>query len=208
MPNYKMTVEFFNNDVRCETEGLMVSLNDLMIAGNCWRGHNGLPHKRLVDIIGTQAFDAFTAAVCKRIGKNKEEVYRTTKGRTGGTMANIYIAIYVAEQMSPEFHVAVIETFVEGKLLEFRELGGTEFKTLNAAIDKHLPGGGSLGKYINAAKMIRRKILGKDADTNEWGGASVDQTHRRYEVEKQLSEVLRLGVVRDWEHLKELIEKI
>ena len=203
-----MKVDFFGNGVRCETDGLLVSLNDLLIAGNVWRHNNSLSAKRLDDIVGTQAFEAFLNAVCRRTLKSKDELFKTVKGRNGRTMGHLYLAIYVAEQMSPDFHVAVIETFVEGKLLEFREMGGTEFKTLNAAIDMYLPGGGSTGRYINSAKLLRVKILGAEAEAGDWDKATVDQTHRRCDLEKRVSDFLRMGFVRDWDHLKEIITKI
>jgi hypothetical protein len=208
MSNYVMKVDFFGNDVRCETEGLMVSLNDLLISGNVWRNNNGLAAKRLDDIVGTKAFDAFKDAVCRRTLKSADDVFKAVKGRNGRTMGHLYLAIYVAEQMSPDFHVAVIETFIEGKLLEFREMGGTEFKTLNAAIDTYLPGGGSTGRYINSAKLLRAKILGGGAEAGDWDAATVSQTHLRYKLEERISDYLRMGFVRDWDHLKQLIAEI
>jgi hypothetical protein len=211
MSNHKMQVDFFGKTVRCNTDGLMISLNDMLIAGNTWRIQNGLPMKQLSDITGTKTFASFKEAVCHELGVDESSVLKTTKGRNGGTMAHMYLAIYIAEQMSPEFHVKVIKTFVEGKLLEFRDYGGTEFKTLNAAIDLHLPGRENktnTGCYIQAAKALRAKILGPDAEAGDWDKATVSQTHARYEAEKKLSSFLEAKLVRDWDHLKSLIDRL
>jgi hypothetical protein len=211
MGNYVMQVDFFGNSVRCDTDGLMISLNDLLTAGNNWRAKNDMPLKRLEDITGTNAFKAFKADVCEETGMAEEEVFKSVKGRNGRTMAHVFIAVYVAEQISSKFHVKVIKTFVESKLLEFRDLGGTEFKTVNLAVDMYLPGREgkeNKGIYINLAKLLREKILGPGSCTDDWNKASVAQTHARYEAERKLSDMLRLGVIRDWDHLKELIGKL
>jgi hypothetical protein len=211
MGNYIMQVDFFGNNVRCETTGKMVCLNDLLKAGNAWRTKNGLASKKLSDILYTNGFKDFSSAVARRRGVPVESLMQVVKGRSGRTMAHLYLAIYVAEQMSPEFHVEVIGTFIEGKLLEFRELGGTEFKNLNAAIDLYLPdreGKDNRGVYIQIAKLIRTKLMGKDAEAGCWDAASVAQIHSRYETENFLISALRSGLIRDYEHLKELIARI
>jgi hypothetical protein len=207
MSQYVVQADFFGHSVRCYTEGKMVSLTDLAKAGNKWRIANDLPVKQLAQLIDSVGFAEFKA-VAEKDMPNEDILRVEGRGNTKRTMGHVMLAVYLAEQFSAEFHYKVIKTFVEGKLLEFRELGGTEFKTLNAAIDKYLPEGGSIGKYINAAKMVRAKILGKDAEAGDWDSASVQETHTRYDIEKRLVDVLSLGVVRDWEHLKELIEKI
>jgi len=207
MSQYVMQADFFGNSVRCYTGGKMVSLTDLAKAGNKWRVANDLSIKPLAQILDSASFEEFKK-VAEKDMPGEEIIRHEGRGNTKRTMGHVILAVYIAEQFSPEFHYKVIKTFVEGKLLEFREMGGTEFKSLNAAIDRYLPEGGSVGKYINAAKIIRAKVLGKDAEAGDWDSASVQETHSRYDIEKRLVDVLSLGVVRDWEHLKELIEKI
>jgi hypothetical protein len=125
-------------------------------------------------------------------------------------MVHVAVAVFIAEQMSPEFHVQVIKTFIEGKLLEFREQGGTEFKNLNAAIDLYLPdrvGKDNKGCYITAAKIMRKRLLGSE-DSASWDTATVAQTHTRYELEALAVRMLAGGFVRDWEHLKDVIHRL
>jgi len=212
MGNYIMQVDFFGNKVRCETDGLLVCLNDLVTAGNMHRAENQRPLKRLQDMTTTDGFNTFLGVVSKRSGMSpKDLLFVAGRGRGARTMAHYVIAIYIAEQMSPEFHYEVIKTFMEGKLLEFRELGGTEFKTLNAAIDRYLPNReckDNKGVFIQIAKLLRTKILGKDAEAGDWNDCPTAQTHMRYEAEKQLIKFLEMGLVRDYEHLKELVERL
>jgi hypothetical protein len=211
MGNYVMQVDFFGNNVRAETSGNLVCLNDLITAGNAWRVVNGLSARKLADITTTDSFKNFVASVSKIKSLPVESLFFATgRGRNSRTMGHLIVAIYVAEQMSPEFHVNVIDTFVSGKLLEFRELGGTEFKNLNAAIDLYLPDRASkdnTGVYINVAKLIRLKLLGAEC-AEGWNAASIAQIHSRYDVESKLVSMLKLGVVNDYKHLCELIQKI
>lgn len=214
MGNYTMQVDFFGNNVRAETDGNMVSLNDIVRAGNTWRAQRGLSLKTLQQVTSnSQAFQEYLEAVERVWDRPKDSLLVVTgRGGQARTMAHVSVAVFVAEQMSAEFHALVIKTFIEGKLLEFRELGGTEFKNLNAAIDLYLPGregkSSNQGLYINAAKLIRERLMGAGAETCCWSTATVAQTHSRYELENKLVSVLRAGMVRDWDHLKEVIVKL
>lgn len=212
MSNYIMHINLFGAEVRCETESRLVSINDLVVAGNRWRALNSLPQKNMQDLLSTSSFNDFKNAVAKKLGVPVDSLMHSVKGRNGRTMGHLFLAIYIAEQISPEFHVEVIQTFVEGKILEFRSLGGTEFKNLNGAIDVYLPGReekDNKGIYIQVAKMLREKILGPEFNADDpWSKANADQTHLRYSYENRLVDLLRLGVVNDYAHLKTLIEKL
>lgn len=203
-----MQVDFFGTPVRCETDGLMVSLTDLAKAGNQWRALNSAPYKPLALVTQSKEFAEFVACA-ERDMPGRELVRVDGRGNTKRTMAHVTIAVYVAEQFSVDFHYKVIKTFVEGKLLEFRDHGGTEFVALNAAIDMHLPGRAgkdNKGCFVQTALKLRKKILGTESP--DWNTASVAQTYARFEAEQLLVKALRLGLVRDWDHLKELIGKL
>lgn len=204
-----MNVSVLDGFIRAETEGLMVSLSDVVKVGNHWRVNNFMSPVQLSTLLSLKGFNDFLV-VCQKNNPDHPMMVTTGKGRNSRTMGHIFLAIYIAEQMSPEFHYEVIRTFVEGKLLEFRELGGTEFKDLNAAIDLYLPGRegkDNKGIYINTAKLLRTKILGQNADSTGWASASAAQTHQRYDFERRLVDFLRMGLVKDWDHMKALIDR-
>jgi len=212
MGNHVLSVDFFGNSVRAETQGRLVCINDLVRAGNNWRAVNGLPLKTVQQVMVSQGLADYMESASKVWGIPKDDLIVVVgKGSKSRTMGHIAVAIYVAEQLSPEFHANVIKTFIEGKLMEFRDMGGTEFKNLNAAIDLYLPereGKDNTGIYIQAAKAIRKKLMGDDACSGCWDKASVAQTHSRYEIEKSLVQMLSIGLVRDYYHLKEIIERL
>lgn len=210
MSGYVMKVDIFGNAVRCETDGLMVSLNDVTNAGNLWRLQNGAPIYQLAKFLESKQLAEYIVAASEVWDIPADQLMaKAGKGKTSRTMAHISIAILLAEQISPKFHATVHKVFIEGKLLEFREYGGTEFRALNSALDaammKWEQRNAHKGHFIQVASAINKKLLHGDQN---WNTASVAQTHQRYEVEQTLVKLLELGVVRDWEHLKELIEKV
>ena len=201
-----MYVDFFGNAVRCETDGLMVSLNDLINAGNAWRLQNGKAAYQMAAFLASTTLRDYIAAVAVEWGLPAESfVVRTGTGKSTRTMVHISVAILAAEQISPAFHARVHRTFVEGKLLEFRDQGGTEFKALNAALSyasqQILGEDAHKGHFVQLAEIIRGRVLG---ESDDWSTAKVSQTHRRYAIERDLVKVISLGLVRDWEHLQSL----
>jgi hypothetical protein len=212
MSNHIMQVDFFGNAVRAETDGLMVSLNDLFNAGNAWRLANGKPACQMATFLNSVTLSEYVEAASIVWSRDKELFVRKVgKGNKTRTMVHVSVALLAAEQISPMFHATAHRTFIENQLLEFRGMGGTEFKQLNAAIDIYLPGRDgkdNSGIYIQCAKAVRARLLGKDAVAGDWDKATVAQIHSRYETEKTLVGFLRAGVVRDYEHLKELIDRV
>lgn len=214
MSNFQMQVPFWDVPIRCETDGLLVCLNDMVIAANHHRLGNGKPAFQLFPFTGAVATREYVAAASREWGVPVDKLlYKTGRGRTSRTMAHISVAILLAEQISPAFHAKMHKTFIEGKLMEFRVLGGTEFQSLNSAVDAYLPdrknedgtGKNNLGVYITLAKQLRKGILGADEESPDWNKASVAQTHKRYEVEAYLVKLLRGSFIRDYEHLKEVV---
>lgn len=205
-----MNVDLFGNKILCETDGYMVSLNDMERAGNAWRLANGMPAYQLGAFLNSKTLKEYLSAASVVWDKPLESFLKKAgKGKTSRTMGHISVAVLLAEQMSPYFHAQVHKTFIEGKILEFRELGGTEFKDLNAAIDEFLPerdGKDNKGVYIQVAMRLRNKILGTEEPN--WGTANTNQTYKRFEHEATLCKLLRLGVVKNYDHLKEIIEQL
>lgn len=212
MGNYKMCVEFLGNTIQAETEDRKVCLNDVFIAGNAERLACGKPALQMASFLASKTLSDYVEAAELEWGLTCGSLIRKEgSGKRTRTYVHISVAILAAETMSPRFHAYIHRVFVEGKLLEFRERGGTEFKTLNAAIDAFLPGRegkSNKGIFIQVAVKLRAKILGPDATTASWNTATVDQTHTRYDLEYKLSEMIRLGLIRDYDHLKDVIERL
>ncbi len=59
-----------------------------------------------------------------------------------------------------------------------------------------------MGIYINTAKLLKAKIL---SDNDNWNSATPAQLTKRAKFEEKLIGSLEMNLVRDWNHLKELI---
>lgn len=212
MSNYPVSVEFFGTVVRAQTNGNLICLNDMFIAGNALRLSEGKPALQMNAFLNSKGLADYIEAASHEWGLSTDKfITKEGRGKNTRTYVHVSIAMLAAESMSARFHAHVHRVFIEGKLLEFRERGGTEFKNLNAAIELYLPdrlGKDNKGVFINVAKLIRERILGSEAKTEDWNVASVAQTHLRYEWENKLCDMLRLGVVRDYDHIKQLIHKL
>lgn len=133
---------------------------------------------------------------------------RTKRGTGGGTWVHLYLLLDAASWLDADFKLELYDTFINNKILQWREDGGDEFINLNIAIDAYLPereGKDNTGIFIQVAKQLKAKILSPD-DT--WNTASFPQLEKRAKLEKELCNYLRLGMIRNYEHLKEVIEKI
>lgn len=212
MANHSVTVDFFGTGVRCDTGTGTVSLTDLFAAGNMWRVQNQLPIAQLAAFVRSERTLDYIAAASKVWGVPKAEMLRVVRGANKNqsrTMAHIAVAVYAAEYLSPEFHAQLHKELIEGKLLYWRNQGATEFSALNAAIDQHLPGredkDSNTGIYIQMAKLIRNKITRvEDPEVNVWDKSPALYQQQRAAMENFLVDVLTNGLVRDYDHLKQL----
>jgi hypothetical protein len=138
----------------------------------------------------------------------KSPLIVTKKGRYGGTWAHLYLLIDAATYLDAQFKFEVYETFITHKLLEWRDSSGDNFKSLNLAIDAYLPereGKDNKGVYIQIALAIKRKIL---PDGDDWNTATPAQLEKRTQIEQHLITILRIGLIRDYAHMKEVVAKL
>ena len=189
------------------------SLTDMFNMGNQWRVEKKKSILNPSLFMGTKRTKEFIKELELELGY--PAIKSTGKGSQSRTEAHIYFLIYVAEHFSVQFHLEVIKTFVEGKLLQYREEGGEEFKRFNEALLDFLPSPRSNdnARRINAAKLIREKCeltKPEDEELETWNqeAADVAAQVKRLEILDKLTTFLRMGFVRDFDHLKELIEKL
>ena len=147
-------------------------------------------------------------------------LFKTKRGKGGGTWAHLYILLDAATFLDPDFKFQVYKTFVEGKILQHRDESGDRYKPFNMAIDQ-LPdrvGKDNKWLYKHAANLLAERIGlpavsempvdDKGKHLNRWNAATAHQLSARADAEKMLTGMIQFGVVRDWEHLKELVGKV
>ena len=211
-----MTVCFPQGDLHISHKSMMGSLTDLFNIGNKMRVMEGKGVANMTLFINSASTQEFIRIICEEQACHPDSVItRTGRGKSSRTEASLHLLIYAAEYLSTRFHYQIIDTFITGRLLQLRNDGGDEFGMLNRAIDRYLPGregkANNQGCYINIAKIIRRRCnLVKPENDETWNQsiANKDAQLARYEMQHKLVSLLELGLVRDWEHLKDLAERV
>ena len=137
-----------------------------------------------------------------------------------GTWLNLYLLLDLAEWLDIDLWYEVKKTFVEGKILEYRDNGGEAFKALNNAIDT-LPDRIEKAKkrnisivknnkrvYVQVAKEVRKvlDIYNKDVwGYNEEEHDTKVQVHRG-ELLKFLTNSIKFKMITSYPQLKEVIK--
>lgn len=151
----------------------------------------------------------FLNALAKRLKVDKESlVYSVGKGKSSKTMANTLVLIYTAEKHLDNYRLEVIDTFINSKLLSWRDDSGDHFKGLNEEIktvsENLLGKPAHKGHFITLAKIVNARI----GDSLDWNTATAEQLKERDRIETGLCTVIKLGLVKDWEHLKQIAAEI
>lgn len=112
-------------------------------------------------------------------------VLKSKRGKYGGTWAHLNIMIRVAIEMSPEFADQVINTFIEGKLIKYRDVGGITFKALTSAyqgwyIRKHKEEA-TPEKYKEVARYVKTTV-----GVHDWNKATEDQDEFRIRMHEMM----------------------
>ena len=185
------------------------SLTDLFHIGNLQRLRCGDKPAQVASFLSAEKTKKYIIAAEKAWDLNKPIVKVTGKGNSRKTTAHLSLLIYAAEYLNPDFHAHVIKTFVEDRILQSRDESGDEYSILNHYIDLYLPGRegkpSNRGIFINCAKLLKGKIT---PDGDSWNTASAQQLRDRVGLEASLSQMLKVGVIKDWDHMKEVIGRM
>lgn len=224
--NQVMRVTIGEHTLPIGHKNMMGSLTEVWKIGNAYRTKRGLPELDLnnwlrspetleyvrvveedlnVKCVDSTPLEIRNSALVKNL---TSPLITSKRGKGGGTWAHLYILLDAAARLDPQFKHKMYKTFVEGKLLQWRDDGGDEFINLNIAIDAYLPerdGMDNVNVFIYVAKQLKAKIL---SPYDTWNTASLPQLEKRAMLEKDLCNYLRLGMIRNYDHLKEVIAKI
>lgn len=204
--NQLLIVNILDGELPIEHKTYFGSLQALFRIGNKHRALKDLPVLRPEQWLNMRSTKEFIDIVSKRIG---EPALRRKRGGRGGgeSWAHLYVLLDAAAYLSPELKLDIYEKFVQGKLLEWRDRSGDNFIDLNAAValnaEEVFGKPAHKGHYINLAKIIRKRC-----GVENWNRADHKQLQERARIEEALATMLKAGVVRDWDHLKELAEKV
>lgn len=215
-----MQVAFPQGTLEIFHKTAMGNLTDLFSLGNKQRGKDDKPPLNTTLFLKSKSTQEFIEALSEELNIDKNNIIkRKGRGRNSKTYAQLHFLIYCAEKLSPRFHVRVIDIFISNKILQIRDDGGNAFKALNVAIDAYLPerdeNNSNRGIYIQCAKLLRDKVFyDKNIDYPKdglvWNSnyATYEKLQLRDKYEEKLITLLEMGVVQNYEHLKEFIGKL
>ena len=217
--NQKMTIEFSRGEIDFTHKDGMGDLTQTFTLGNMYRVTNKSPSLDFHNFMNTKRTKDFIKELGLFLNVPENEIIKHNgkKGRNSKTYANLHFLIYCAEYLSPRFHIEVIDTFITQKVLDFRDIGGDEFKELNSLIDnlEDRVGKNNKGCYIQIAKQIREKVFGLNVihnilideglkNSNVWNSklATGEKQALRAKYEAELTLIMKRRYVRTYPILK------
>jgi len=202
--DFKMTVQFLKGEVLATTKTHMIDLRRLFDVGNRYRGDEDKPSLRMESWLALQPTKEFIQRVSDHIGRPALE---TKRGRNGSTWAHLLVALDAAMYLSPSMKLEVLDTFLNQRILDLRDDSANRFIDLNAALalaaEETFGKPTHRGHYTTIARIIRDRL-----GVTDWNLADAATLRERARIEETLTTMLKAGVVRDWDHLKELAEKV
>ena len=198
--NQLLKVEFALGVLEIKHKDKMVELESFVTLLNNYRISSGLSAIPNNVILGRAAIKEFLNEIGRdnniKIGRGRSKSYVSLK-----------VAIRIAIDLSPKFADEVIETFINKKLTHLRDLGGDKYIELNDALTAYaesiLGKQAHKGHYITIAKLIKKRLKVED-----WNIAKPGQHAERMRIEQTIVSMLKAGVVKDWNNLKELVDKV
>jgi hypothetical protein len=200
--NQIMKVAIGTGEILVGHKDMMGDLSRVFDVGNTYRCQAGQKSLRMEAWVKMASTMDYIKLVSDDIGRPAKVARR---GNLGGTWVHLRILIDAAMYLSPILKDEVIKTFLAQRLLSIRDESGDNFLDLNAAVavaaEEVFGKPAHTGHYIQLAKLIKERL-----DVADWNAASADLLNERARLEETITRMLRAGVVRDWDHLKELAE--
>jgi len=139
--------------------------------------------------------------------KQFPHLIKSTKGRYGGTWAELYILLKIASILDKELEVEIYRVFIENRILYFRDSGGNEFKELNKLV-KILPNSQGQKDYINLSLAMREKLSILDTrGYNDKEHNSLIQ-EKRTEYQKDLQKFIHVGFIKNIDDLIDALNRL
>ncbi len=224
--NQLLSIDIKGELVRAHHRTGEIDVNDLLKIGNKLRVMDGKTPMLMPQLKRNTELKKFIQAVDSDVQAGEYRYYEVNtkllrvvgKGNKATTLAFLPVALKIASIMHTPFEATLYRIFIEGHLLKLRDDGGNNFKRLNKAIDDYLPEredkSSNRGCYIHSAKILRKKIFPEiqddEIDSNIWNTnfATSDKQALRADYEEKLVSFLEMDLVRNWEHLKELMHRL
>lgn len=222
--NQLMDVAIGTDRIQIEHKSQMGNLKQVWEIGNTYRRAKGLAPKDMHAWLKSRDLMEYVMELeIKMFGEsniqlgeqresaaNQTSLVETRRGKHGGTWAHLYILIDAATYLDPKFKVEVYQTFIEGKILQHRDESGDAYIAMNIALDLTIP------EVDRKARVTRYRMLansiadavGVPEGEKRWNRASYEQLEKRTKLEASVTMVLRIDIIKDFDHLLQTIPNL
>ncbi len=135
---------------------------------------------------------------------------KSKRGKGGGTQAELYILLKIASMLDKDLEVSIYDVFIQSKILNWRDVGGDNFIEFNKIVDT-LPDRADKDNtsiYMQMARIVRKKLGIEDTEGYNEKEHSPEVQEARAKLLSDLTLVVRIGFVKTYDQLKEVIAKI
>jgi len=135
---------------------------------------------------------------------------RGGKSEDRGYWANLYIMLDLATTLDVDLKYSMYDVFIQSKILMWRDVGGDNFIEFNKIVDT-LPDRSDKDNtsiYIQMARIVRKKLGIEDTEGYNEKEHSPEVQEARAKLLSDLTLVVRIGFIKTYDQLKEVIAKI
>ncbi len=135
---------------------------------------------------------------------------RGGKPENRGVWANLQIMLDLAIYLSPTLRLEMIDIFINHKILDWRDVGGDNYKEFNKIVDT-LPD--RIGKdnrwiYMQMADIVREKLGIEDTEGYNEKEHSAEVQEERAKLLDRLTVMVEVGLIISYPQLKQIIAKL
>ena len=135
---------------------------------------------------------------------------KSRRGKGGGTQAELYILLKIASMLDKDLEVEIYDVFIQSKILMWRDVGGDNYIEFNKIVDT-LPDRADKDNtsiYMQMARIVRKKLGIEDTEGYNEKEHSPEVQEARAKLLSDLTLVVRIGLIKTYDQLKEVIAKI
>jgi hypothetical protein len=184
--------------VNQRTKDGMFNATKLLEQWNKSKGLTGRKGKRIDDFLKLKSTEEFINALNEEILNTDDvrysEVYKSTRGKNGGTWMHPYLFIDFSMWINPKFKVQVIK-FVYDELIKNRHSAGDNYKLLSTSVVKLK--GFSFSEVATAMNWIVFDKKGKNLRQN----ATQEQLKELSDIQTKLSFAIDMGYIKSYRML-------
>lgn len=196
--NVIMYREMGGLEVNQRTKDSMFNATSLLDQWNKSKGLKGRKGKRIDDFLKLKSTNDFVDAlrdeICNTDDSRYLDVYKSTRGKNGGTWMHPYLFIDFAMWLNPKFKVHVIK-FVYDELIKNRHNAGDNYKMLSESGVK-LTG----YKFREVATAMNWIVFGKRGK-NLRQTATQEQLKELSDIQTQLSFAIDMNYIKSYPQL-------